>query len=143
MRRESAKGVSVSVSVFVRRERSLRRVEKKNAVTRRTVMSGLRARSFDAKTDLARARFRPSLRLFDGRHRGMRRTVGWWMGARTHRDHRVQIVLELGARKPRSVGTERIRSLLSCFERCWYCPGAPRCCSRGVSAPLSGRDTTR
>jgi hypothetical protein len=29
MRRESANGVSVSVSVFVRRERSLRRVEKK------------------------------------------------------------------------------------------------------------------
>lgn len=28
----------------------------------------------------------------------MRRTVGWWMGARTHRDHRVQIVLELGGR---------------------------------------------
>ena len=28
----------------------------------------------------------------------MRRTVGWWMGARTHRDHRIQIVLELGGR---------------------------------------------
>ena len=68
-------------------------------MTKRRAFERLRcARSFDAKTDLARARFRPSLRLFDGRHRGMRRTVGWWMGARTHRDHRVQIVLELGGR---------------------------------------------
>lgn len=71
---------------------------KKNAVTRRTVMSGLRARSFDAKTDLARARYRPSLRLDERRVGGRVSAVARWAGASTHRDHRVQVVLVLGGR---------------------------------------------